>query len=416
MHLYCHGLIVLGTVLCLSGSVGGEEWPRFRGPDGAGQSDATTIPAVWTRQDYRWRVKVPGRGHSSPVASGEQVFVTSAVQKDSTRIIRALKSVDGSLLWEVRLPFSPSDMGRSTAYDTASPTVDAEHVYTAWGSPQGYLIVALARQGGQEIWRRNLGAFHGDHGFGPSPIRFEDMVILANDQKGPSMTLALDCRTGQDRWAVERRTAKSAYSTPIIYRPKNEPAQLVLASTSHGVSSLDPYTGNLNWEVADVFGTDRVVGSPIVAGGLIFAQCGTGGGGTRMIAIRPPGPGSGNDARVMYEIKGSLPYVPTPIAHGEWLFLISDGGVASCIEIETGRRVWRERIGGNFFGSPVCVGNRIYCISRLGEMVVLAASPQYQLLARVDLEEPSHSTPAIAGGVMYLRTFSHLMAIGNGAH
>ncbi len=416
MHLYRHGLILLGTGLYLSGSVGGEEWTRFRGPDGAGQSDATTIPAVWTKQDYRWRVKVPGRGHSSPVASGEQVFVTSTIQEDSTRIIRALKSVDGSLLWEVRLPFSPSDLGRSTAYDTASPTVDEERVYVAWGSPREYLVVALDRQGGQEVWRRDLGAFQGDHGFGPSPIHFEDMVILANDQSGPSLTLALDRRTGQERWAVERRTTRPAYSTPIIYRPKNETAQLVLASTSHGVSSLDPYTGRLNWEVAEVFGTDRVVGSPVAAGGLIFAQCGAGGGGTRMIAIRPPAPGSGNDARVMYAIKGSLPYVPTPVAHGKWLFLISDGGVASCIEIETGRRVWRERLGGNFFGSPVRVGNRIYCISRPGEIVVLAASPQYQLLGRVDLEEPSHSTPAITGGVMYLRTFSHLMAIGNGSN
>ena len=115
---------------------------------------------------------------------------------------------------------------------------------------------------------------------------------------------------------------------------------------------------------------------------------------------------------MVYEIEGSLPYAPTPVTHGKWLFLISDGGVASCIDIENGRRVWRERIGGNFFGSAVRAGNRIFFTSRAGEMVVLAAAPQYQLLGRVDLEEPSHSTPAIADGVMYLRTFSHLMAIG----
>ena len=131
-----------------------------------------------------------------------------------------------------------------------------------------------------------------------------------------------------------------------------------------------------------------------------------------MFAIRPPDLSSGSDAQVAYELEGSLPYVPTPVAHGKWLFLISDGGVASCLDIETGQRVWRERIGGNFYGSPVRVDNRIYFISSEGEMVVLAAAPQYQLLGRVDLEEPSHSTPAIADGVMYLRTFSHLMALG----
>ena len=141
MELYRNHMVLLGVSLCLSGSVDGEEWPRFRGPDGAGQSEATTIPAVWTKQDYKWRVEVPGTGHSSPVVSGEQVFVMSAIQEDATRIIRSLKSVDGSLLWEVRFPSSTSDLGRSSSYDTASPTVDAQHVYAAWGSPREYIVV-----------------------------------------------------------------------------------------------------------------------------------------------------------------------------------------------------------------------------------------------------------------------------------
>ncbi len=412
MELYRNQMVLLGMFLCWCGSVAGEEWPRFRGPDGAGQSDATTIPAVWTKEDYKWRVEVPGKGHSSPVVADEQVFVMSALQEDATKIVRSLRSLDGSLLWEVRFSSAVSELGRSSSYDTASPTVDAQRIYAAWASPQGYIVVALDRRNGKEVWRRDLGAFQGAHGFGASPIRFEDMVILANDQSGPSSTLALDCRTGQTRWVVERRNTKSAYSTPIIYRPENGSAQLILTSTSHGVSSLDPHTGKLNWELADVFGMLRVVGSPVAAGGLIFAQCGVGGGGKRMVAIKPPGLNSGSEARVVYEIEGSLPYAPTPVAQGKWLFLISDGGVASCIDIETGQRVWRERIGGNFLGSAVRVGNRIYCISRAGEMVVLAAAPQYQLLGRIDLEEASHSTPAIADGVMYLRTFSHLMAIG----
>ena len=412
MELSRNHIVLVGMSLCLSGSVEGEEWPRFRGPGGAGQSEATTIPAVWTNQDYKWRVEVPGTGHSSPVVSGDHVFVMSAIQEDATRIIRSLKSVDGSLLWEVRFPCLHSDLGRSGSYDTASPTVDADRVYAAWGSRREYIVVALDRQNGKEVWRRDLGPFQGKHGFGPSPIRFEDMVILANDQSGPSVTVALDRQTGDTRWAVERRTATSAYSTPLIYRPENEPAQLILASTSHGVSSVDPHTGKLNWEVADLFGRNRVVRSPVAAGGLIFAQSGLGTGGRKMFAIRPPDLSSSRDAQVAYELEGSLPYIPTPVAHGKWLFLISDGGVGSCIDIETGQRVWRERIGGNFFGSPVRVGNRIYFISDAGEMVVLAAAPQYQVLGRVDLEEPSRSTPAIADGVMYLRTFSHLMAIG----
>ncbi len=415
MDLSRRYIVLLAVSLCSLGTVAGQQWPRFRGSGGAGHSDATTIPAVWTAQDYNWRVEVPGTGHSSPVVSGQRVFVMSAIQEDATRIIRCLRSEDGDLLWEVRFPSSPSDLGRATSYDKASPAVDTKRLYVAWGSPRGYMVQALDIQDGKEVWRRDLGSYQAAHGFGPSPILFEDLLILANDQSGPSSVVALDRLTGRTRWEVERRSGKAPYSTPIIYRPGETSPQLILASTSHGVSSLDARTGTVNWEVGDLFEGNRVVGSPVAAGGLIFAHAGLGSGTRKMFAIRPPDPVSGREAQVAYELEGSLPYVPTPVAHGQWLFLISDRGVGSCLDIETGRRVWRERIGGNFYGSPVRAGNRIYSISMSGELVVLAASPTYRLLGRVDLEEPSYSTPAIAGGVMYLRTFSHLMAIGGNA-
>jgi outer membrane protein assembly factor BamB len=224
--------------------------------------------------------------------------------------------------------------------------------------------------------------------------------------------IALDCETGATRWSVDRRSVKTSYSTPAVYRPNGGEAQLILSCTAHGVSSFDPNTGRLNWELPDLFGTIRVVGSPVVADGLIFAQCGAGGGGKRMVAISPPDPATGNAADVVYEVKGSLPYVPTPVAHGRWLFLWGDSGIVSCIDTSTGERVWRERVGGNYYGSPVRVGERIYCVSSEGEVVVLGAQKVYQLLGRIDLGEPSRSTPAVADGVMYLRTLSHLMAIG----
>jgi outer membrane protein assembly factor BamB len=272
--------------------------------------------------------------------------------------------------------------------------------------------VAFDKRDGKQVWRRDLGPFNGDHGFGASPIVFEDTLILANDQSGPSSIVAVDRTTGKTRWQLDRRTVKTAYSTPFIYGHENGPVQLILASSAHGVSSLDPRSGALNWELADVFGEIRVVGSPVTAAGLIFAQCGGGGSGKRMIAVRPGNPGEGTKAEIAYEIEDSLPYVPTPVARDNLLFFISDGGVATCIDASTGNRLWRERVGGNFFSSPVRVEDRLYCLSRTGEMVVLAADDQYQLLSRIDLEEPSHSTPAVAGGVMYLRTLSHLMAIG----
>lgn len=386
------------------------EWPRFRGPNGAGQADANTIPIAWTANDYNWRVKLPGIGYSSPVVRGQRIFVTCASEQDATRIIHCLSTSDGGLIWKRSFPSTTYSKHVFNSYAASSPAADADHVYMTWTTPQEYIAIALDTNNGRQVWRRDLGGFVAQHGFGSSPILLEDMVILANDQDGKSSAIALDRATGRTRWNAPRRTEKAAYSTPCIYRPNHGAAQLIFTSWAHGVDSLDPHTGKTNWELA-VF-KNRVVGSPTIAAGLIFASSGTGAGGRQMFAVKPGNQTGGVQAAVAYEITGSLPYVPTPIAYGRLLFLWSDSGVVQCLDAPTGKVHWKNRVGGKFFGSPVRVADRLYCISRQGEMVVLAADRQFKLLGRINLEEPSNSTPAIADGVMYLRTRSHLMAIG----
>jgi len=406
LPICCLALFILPT-----GS-SAQQWTRFHGPHGSGECEAATVPVLWTTADYKWRVKLPGVGHSSPVVWGDRLFVTSAIQADGTRIIRCLDTADGQLVWKRDFPAATFELNNSKAYDCSSPTVDEHRVYMMWGTPEEYAVLALDQAKGSVVWRRNLGPFTGDHGFGASPIVVGESVIVANDQSGESALVALERRTGESLWKVGRRTVKTAYSTPFLFRPQDGPPQLILSCTAHGVSSFDPATGRLNWELADLFGNLRVVGSPVACCGLIFAYCGSGGGGKRMVAIRPGDPAKGTAAEVVYELKGSLPYVPTPVAHGRLLFTFADSGVVTCLDAPTGEVLWRERIGGNYFGSPVRVGERIYCIARDGTMIVLAASDQFKLLGRIDLEEPSNSTPAVADGVMYLRTASHLMAIG----
>jgi outer membrane protein assembly factor BamB len=272
-------------------------------------------------------------------------------------------------------------------------------------------VLALSQRDGSDVWRRDLGPFVSQHGFGASPIVWKDLVIVANDQDKASFIAALDCKTGQPRWQAKRRTEKASFSTPCLYEPEGGKPQLILSSWAHGLTSLDPATGKLIWELP-VFHNNRIVGSPAIAAGLIFAAAGVGGAGREMVAVQPGNPDRGVEAKLAYSVQGSLPYVPTPVANGPLLFLWHDNGVVACIDAPTGKRLWQQRVGGNFFGSPVRVGDRLYCISRSGEMVVLAAADKYQLLARIPLGEASHATPAVADGVMYLRTVSHLMAIG----
>jgi outer membrane protein assembly factor BamB len=378
------------------------------GPNGAGLSDAPDVPAQWTEKDYRWKVALPGGGHSSPVVWGDKVFLTSGLNESGTRIVLCLSAADGNTLWQRQFDSNTCKQNDLNSYATTTPAVDKDYVFLCWAIPQKYTVLALSHDG-NEVWRRDLGPFLSQHGHGASPIVVDDLVVLPNDQDANSFLIALDRKTGQTRWQTPRKSERAAYSTPCVYRPDNGPAEIIFTSSAHGVTSIDPRTGKVNWELADAF-PKRVVASPVVGAGLVFGQCGEGGAGMHVVAVRPGVAGAA--PQVAWKLTRSAPYVPMPLVKGDLAFLWSDTGTVTCVRAATGEEVWREKVGANFYGSPVCVGDRMYCISTKGEVIVLAAGDKYRLLARNPLGEKSHATPAIAGGRMYLRTWSHLVCIG----
>jgi outer membrane protein assembly factor BamB len=314
------------------------------------------------------------------------------------------------MVWKHAYPSKPHPKNGLNSYAASTPAVDKTQLYVTWASPDEYVLVAMDRETGKELWRRDFGPFAAEHGFGASPILYDDLVIVPNDQNSASSVIAVDRATGKTRWTTKRSSEKAAYSTPILYSPEGGRRQLILTSLAHGVSSLDPSNGAKNWELG-VLGS-RTVGSPIVAAGLIFAACGEGGGGKQMFAIQPGDSTKGIEAKVAYKVDAKLPYVVTPVAYGKLLFLWCDSGIVSCLDAPTGKTLWRQRLTGKFYGSPVRVQDRLYAIDRDGTVVVLAAADHYKLLGQVPLGEPSQSTPAVSGGVMYLRTQSQLMALG----
>jgi outer membrane protein assembly factor BamB len=184
---------------------------------------------------------------------------------------------------------------------------------------------------------------------------------------------------------------------------------LIFTSHTHGVAALDPDSGRVLWELADLF-DKRVVSSPVLAAGLIVGACGSGGGGNYLVAVRPGGPEK--KPEVAYTVRKSAPYVPTSVCVGERLFLWSDGGIVSCVQAASGEMKWQERVGGNYFSSPVWVDGRLFCVSTKGEVVVVDASDRFQVLARNPLGEVTHSTPAVAGGRMYIHTTKSLISVG----
>jgi outer membrane protein assembly factor BamB len=226
---------------------------------------------------------------------------------------------------------------------------------------------------------------------------------------------ALESETGRIRWRYEHpENANASYSTPCAFEDAQGRTQLAFTSNLHGVAGVDPATGELLWTTPGTLPA-RVVSSPVLAGGTIVANCGEGGRGIRMAAVKPPQTGSTAVGTEIYALEGGVvSYVPTPVVHEGLLFLFHDMGTGSCLRMGTGEVLWSERPGGRYYGSPVCVDGRLYCITVDGNVVVLRAGPKYELLAVNSLGEKSHATPAVAGGRMYLRTLSHLVCIGSG--
>jgi len=387
-----------------------QEWSRFRGPSGTGISKATTVPVKWTEKDYNWKVKLPGVGHSSPVLWGGRIFLTCTDTRTARRMILCLGTADGSVIWQQDYSSRVYRHHRDNSFASSTPAVDADGVYVTWTTPDEVTLLAL-NHNGHEKWRRNLGPFKSMHGSGTSPVIFDNLVVLANDQKGKAFLIAVDSKTGRTHWQVERRSGLTPASTPCVYSPEGGAAELIFTSTAHGITSIDPNSGRTNWEVEDVF-LDRCVGSPVFAQDLIIASYGFGNRGTRLVAVRPGSKDKKIEPKLVYDVTKSVPLVPTPLVTDDLLFLWADDGRVTCVHVATGEHIWRERVGGSFYGSPVCVNDRLYCISKKGDVVVLAASDEFQLLARIPLGELSYATPAVNNGVMYIRTYSHLISVG----
>jgi outer membrane protein assembly factor BamB len=400
--------LVCVMTLVLTGSADAENWTRFRGDKGDGVSDQKGIPVTWSPGDYEWTVELPGVGHSSPVVYGDRLFVTSAVEEGALRYLFCLNANTGEQVWSTKVGSNRSHKHAKGSWASSTPATDGERVYVAFADEERYTLAAWDYEG-HLVWRRNLGPFVSQHGQGVSPIVFDGMVIIPNDQRGPSSILALDANTGKTVWSTLRDIREASYSTPQIYQREGQKPQLICLSGAMGVTSLDPYTGEMNWMTGEL--PLRTVASPVIADGLILASCGQAGAGKLMIAVNPDADEDAGEPRIVYQRDRVLPYVPTSVVHEGHAYLWNDNGVVSCMELKTGKNIWTQRVAGNYSGSTVLIDGKIYIISEEGKCLVVAASPKFELLGENDLGDGSHSTPAVAGGRLYLRTFHRLAAL-----
>ena len=395
--------ISLGAALLACSSLGAQEWSRFHGSDGRGSSDAKTIPVKLEKSDYNWDIKLPGTGHSSPVVWGDQIFLTTTDgSMEGARSILCLSTKDGSIVWKKDESFTPTRKHKYNDFASSTAAVDQNHVYIAWSTPE-VEVLALSHSGA-EVWRRKIGAFKANHGSAMSPVIANGKVLLGNQiEAGESFIIALDAKTGATAWKLPRTTVdKAAYGTPAVVGNT-----AIYSSTAHGISGIDIDTGKVLWEHDCKFSL-RCVAKPVVAGDIVFASGGNGGGSRESVGIRV----DGKQTEELFSLSKHVPYVPSGVSSGGLMFFLNDGGQVTCLNAEDGEEFWYERVTGECYASPLLVDGKLYCFSREGEMVAVAAKDEFEVLGRHDFGEGIFATPAISGGRMYVRTFNRLISIG----
>jgi outer membrane protein assembly factor BamB len=382
-----------------------DNWPRFRGPNGSGLASGD-LPGRLTEANRKWSVQLPGVGHGSPVIWGDRVFVLCGDPKTGRRIPTCVSASDGKIQWQHLVEAPVNDHHKFNSLASSTPAVDAEHVYFTWGVPEKLTLLALTHDG-KTAWETDLGPVKREHGFGSSPIVASDLVILSNDQEADSHLFAVEAKTGRLRWKLPRAENHSNYSTPCLYTPPGGPPQLVIVSWRLGATGVDLATGKQLWQLP-LFAKrpERAVASPSTSGEFVIVNCAFVNGPKHVVMLKPgPEPGSMIEA---WRLEKTVPHIPSPILVGDRAFLWSDTGIVTCAELETGRVIYEERVPGDFMGSPVCVGKTLFAVNRRGTVVALAAADQFQVMGSLALGDACQSTPAVAGGRMFIRTWERL--------
>lgn len=396
-------------MLLLCGVANGQEWTRFRGPNGSGVNEKITLPSTWQEKDFRWKTTLPGGGHSSPVLWGDRIFVTCADDDSATRMVLGISAVDGKILWRRDFSSHPFRQNGDNSYASSTPTVDAQRLYVCWNTPEEFTLAALDHDG-KPLWKTDLGPFASQHGGGNSPIVAGDLVLIGDDNEGrESWLFGIDAASGHIRWKLRRHSTKFSAATPVLFQPAGGTPQAIFTSWGEGMTAVDPATGAVQWALPGIFNA-RTVSSPVIGDGMVFATCGEGAGGHMLIAGRPAD--NGQPAAVAYRLSDDVPYVPTPLVRGNLLFFLSDRGDMTCASATTGKTIWRQRLPGSYYSSPLCAGDELLVISKKGQMTALSASEKFAQLGGYSFDEKCHSTPALAEGCMFVRTYTHLYCVG----
>jgi len=392
------------------------QWPQFRGPEGNGVAAGGGLPLEWSEsRNVRWKTAIHGRAWSSPVILGSQVWVSTATPDGRRLSAVALDKRSGRIVHDLTLFDVPNPQYAHpfNSYASPTPVIENGRVYVTFGSPG---TAAIDTATGKVLWtRRDLECNH-FRGAGSSPILFRDLLLMHFDGSDVQYVVALDKRTGRTVWKTPRsidfqdltREGKpqadgdfrKAFATPQIVVADGRPVLISLGSKA--AYGYDPMTGRELWRIeerAQFSASTR----PVAGNGLVFFPTGFNTG--QIFAVRPA------TGEIVWKSARGAPNKPSLLLVGDLLFMVNDGGIATCLDARTGAEVWHARLPDNYSASPVAAGGRVYFFSEDGTATVIDAAREFRVLARNTLDEGFMASPAIDGRALFLRTRTHLYRI-----
>jgi outer membrane protein assembly factor BamB len=434
-------ILMFGAAVALRAA---DDWPQWRGPRASGVSADQKLPLRWTATEkVVWKAPIGGLGISTPIVSGDAVYVTSQIgagvsregprlvqggdaaamgeralgsgrakSTDSDRtffLVEAFSRVDGTRLWERRVEAEGAltPVHEKHNLSSSSPVTDGESVFAWFGTGQ---LVALNRDGTIK-WQRHLGKeispFDIQWGHSSSPVLYRDLLILLCDHPSASYVLAVDKRTGTDRWKADRGKGRSSYSTPLVVESATG-AELIVNSTER-IDSYDAATGRPLWFTGDA--NRFPIPSPVVHDGVVYASRGYRSG--PYMAIRTGGSGDVTSSHVVWRVPTGAPYVTSLLYYDGAVYMANDVGVLTAVDARTGDRLWQQRVDGVFSASPVAGGGHVYFVSENGDTIVVRAGKSPEVVGRNALGERALASPAIANGRIFIRTDDHVFCIGD---
>ncbi|QDT68494.1 outer membrane biogenesis protein BamB [Planctomycetes bacterium MalM25] len=427
--------VCLASSAILSHAAG---WPEFRGPGGQGHSPSPA-PTTWSEtENVVWKTDLPGRGWSSPVIRGNQIWVTSAIEKLGATEDQLASKTDGlmtaknselasslslqalcldkrtgELRRQVEL-FTPSDIDvihSLNSYASPTPVVEAGRLYCHFGT---YGNACVDTTTGEVLWRRVLPVKH-YVGPGSSPVLYEDLMVLTYDGANVQFVTALDKRTGETVWRTDRPAIRSkepdfrkSYCTPVVFHAAGRDQLAVTGA--QWIVSYNPRNGEELWR-ADHGDGFSVVPRPVAADGIVYFSSGF--TSPEIIAVRADGSGDVTSTHLIARSRHQAPTMPSPLLIGDRLLTVSDKGVGVCLDLSLENLVWRKRMGGNYSASPLLAGGLVYFFNQEGLTTVLdAKSDEARTVSQNQLDGAIMATPAVDDGRLYLRTDQSLYCLG----